>query len=90
MPKIESETLDTFLRPPSLPMKETESREASLWGEVFQLAIDYASGEIEEPKDKLEEIEQKLGGGVHDIEDIKALMRIAKRAKGDRNKKSQI
>jgi len=70
-------------------MKETGPRGTSVWVEALQLAIDYASGDVKEPKDMLEEIVERLDGGIHDIQDLKALMRIAERVKDNINEKSQ-
>jgi len=70
-------------------MKETGPRGTSVWVEALQLANDYISGDVEEPTDMLEEIVERLDGGIHDIQDIKALMRIAERVKDNINEKSQ-
>jgi len=57
-------------------------KENLLWTEALNLANEYAFKEIETPEERLKEIGKELIS-IHDIEDIKALLRIARKAKGD-------
>lgn len=58
-------------------------RTQELWEEALILAINYASGKIEDPNERLEKIGEILGGCIHDIKDIEALVRKANRVKGN-------
>ena len=61
-------------------MKETETREGNLWGLVLNLAIECDSEGIEELKVTYKDIGERMGGGIHDKQDMEALVRIVWKA----------
>jgi len=59
-------------------------KEQKLWNEALSLATDFANEEIEEfPWDRFGEIGYEMGDCVHDVEDLRSLVRIAEKAKGE-------
>ena len=55
-------------------------QERELWNEVLYLTNEYYVGNIDEPRQRLDEIGIELGGCTHHVEDIRGLLRIVNRA----------
>lgn len=54
-----------------------------LWGEALKLANSFAFSETDSPRQRFDEIGEEMGGCTSDLTDLRALLRIAIKAKKD-------
>lgn len=66
--------------------KTMTERQGKLWGEALKLATDFALNGAEPPNGRFEEIGEEMGGCTQDMEDLRTLLRVARKVKANNEK----